>query len=306
MKISLWAGSDIATIDEALKRTRAAVDDGFESIWFAQTAAIDTITALAVVARAVPDIKLGTAVVPIQGRHPIPLALQALTLADAAGPGRVTLGVGVTHKPVSEGWFGIPYSSVVGLCAEELEALNALLDEKRTANVEGSHLAARITLGNQAPMPSLVVAALGTKMLDLAGRYTDGTVTWMTGLSMIERQIVPGITDAAASAGRRPPRVIVGLPVCVTDDVAAARQVVGAAMAGAAQMPSYKRMIAAEGVDEPVDIALIGNEDAVAEGLAALAAVGATEVMANVLGPPETRARTRSFLAAVQVSGKDS
>jgi len=48
-----------------------------------------------VAASQVADILVGTAVVPIQGRHPIPLAQQALTLADAAGPGRVTLGIGV-------------------------------------------------------------------------------------------------------------------------------------------------------------------------------------------------------------------
>ena len=296
MEISLWAGSDIATVDEAVTRTQAALDDGFESIWFAQTPAFDTLTALAAVARAVPRIKIGTAVVPIQGRHPIPLALQALTVADAAGPGRVTLGVGVTHKPASEGWFGISYDDVVALCAEELEALSTLLSEKRSADLTGSLLTARITLGSPAPSPGLVVAALGSRMLGLAGRYSDGTVTWMTGTKTIGRQIVPRITRAAEQAGRAAPRVVAGLPVCVTDDVRAAREQVGAAMAGAAQMGSYKRMIAAEQVDEVVDIALIGNEDEVTGRIEALGAAGATELLANVLGPSEGRARTREFL----------
>ena len=85
----------------------------------------------------VPGIRLGTAVVPIQGRHPIPLAQQALTVADAAGPGRFTLGVGVTHAVVSEGWYGVPYRDVVALCEEELEALDGLLSTRRQADVRG-------------------------------------------------------------------------------------------------------------------------------------------------------------------------
>ena len=111
MHIALYGGSDATTVDDVVARVRAAADEGFESIWFPQTAALDTLTALAVAGREVPGIGLGTAVVPIQGRHPIPLAQQTLTVADAAGGGRFTLGIGATHAPVSEGWYGIPYTA---------------------------------------------------------------------------------------------------------------------------------------------------------------------------------------------------
>src|SRR5580704_13621209 len=144
--ISVWGGADAVTIDAVVDRVRATAAAGLASIWFPQTAGLDTLTALAVAAYAVPGIRIGTAVVPIQGRHPIPLAQQALTVADAAGPGRFTLGVGVTHAPVSETWYGIPYPGVVGLAAEELEALGPLLGSSRTAAVAGSRLTARITL----------------------------------------------------------------------------------------------------------------------------------------------------------------
>ena len=89
-----------------------------------------------------------------------------------------------------------------------------------------------------------------------------------------------------------------GLPVCVTDDPDDARGRLGPAMAGTARMASYQRMVAAEGVAEPVDIALIGDEASVGERIDALAAAGATELLANVLGQPEEVARTRAFLAA--------
>jgi F420-dependent oxidoreductase-like protein len=301
MQISIWGGSDAGSVDEVVARVASADAEGFQSIWFPQTAGLDTLTALAVAARAVDGIRLGTAVVPIQGRHPIPLAQQALTLADAAGPGRVTLGVGVTHAPVSEGWYGIPYAGIVSLCAEELEALAALLSDARQSDLVGSHLTARITLPLSAPAPGLVLAALGPRMLDLAGRLTDGTVTWMTGVGTLGRDVVPVLRAAAAAAGRPDPRVIVGLPVCVTDDVPGARQRVGQAMAGAVTMRSYRRMVAAEGVAEPVDIALVGGPVEVQERMAGLAAAGATELLANVLGDTGERERTRAFLASLPV-----
>jgi len=297
MEIALWGGSDATTVATVVERVQAAAADGFGALWLPQTASIDALTALAVAAHAVPGIRLGTAVVPIQGRHPIPLAQQALTLADVAGPGRITLGVGVTHAVVSEHWYGIPYRGIVDVCAEELEALSALLGEQRQVDLAGAHLTARITLSVAGPPPGLVVAALGPRMLDLAGRWADGTVTWMTGVRTLGSEVVPRLRAAAAAAGRPEPRVVVGLPVCVTDDVAGARQRLSGSMSGAAQMPSYRRMVAAEGVAEPVDIALIGDEDAVGARIDALAAAGATELLANISGEEGERSRTRAYLA---------
>jgi F420-dependent oxidoreductase-like protein len=299
MRISLFCGVDAASAETAVDRARAAAADGFDAIWYAQGLSLDALTALAVVAHEVADIDLGTAVVPIQGRHPLPLALQALTVSGIAGPGRFSLGLGVTHAVVSEGCFGIPYHQAVPLCAEEMAALAGLLGPDRATQHEGALLTARGKLGVDAPSPSLVLAALGPKMLEIAGRYSDGTVTWMTGPATVERDVVPALAASAAAAGRTAPRVVVGLPVCVTDDVDGARQRLGAGMAGAAQMPSYRRMLAAEGVGEPVDIALVGSEDAVGRRIEALGRAGASELLANVQGEPDEQARTRRFLGSL-------
>lgn len=299
MRISVWGGSDITKVETVVERTRVAAADGIPEIWFPQTASVDILTALAIAAASVPHIALGSAVVPIQGRHPIPMAQQALTVADAAGPGRFTLGIGVTHKPVSEGWYGIPYAETVELCDEQLQALAPLLSVGRRADVDGRHLRAHIKIGMAGDGPGMVLAALGPKMLELAGRYTDGTVTWMTGVRAVGRDVVPALRDASARAGRGEPRVIVGLPVCVTDDVASARERVGATMSGAMHMRSYQRMVAAEGVSEPVDIALVGDEAAVRARIDELATAGATELLANETGTPEERQRTRRLLASL-------
>ena len=144
--------------------------------------------------------------------------------------------------------------------------------------------------------PGLVVAALGPKMLRLAGRFSDGTVTWMTGPKTLASQVVPQITAAAAKAGRPTPRVIAGLPICVTSEREEARDRIRPILAGSARMPSYGRQLAAEGLDDPVDLACIGDEAEVAGRLSSLNGIGVTELLANVIGTEEEVARTRSFL----------
>jgi len=298
VRIGWFAGADAVTLDDAVGRTARAVDEGFGAVWFPQTASLDALTALAVVAREVPEPHLGTAVVPVQGRHPIPLALSALTVADAAGPGRFTFGIGATHAPVSEGWFGIPYRGIVDVCAETIEAVNGMFSESRTANVEGEHLTARITTSMQVPAPSLMLAALGPRMVALAGAHTDGSITWMTGPHELAR-LVGGLRRAAADAGRPAPRVVVGIPVCLTDDVDGTREELQPLLERVATMPSYKRQVANEGVGHPVDVVVLGDEAALRTRLAALAAVGMTELCAHVVGSAAQQADTRRFLGGL-------
>ncbi len=299
LAVSLWAGAGNATVAEVVAAVQRAAHDGLAGIWLPQTLSVDTLTALAVAAHLVPEIRIGTAVVPIQGRHPIPLAQQALTVAQAAGPGRFTLGIGVTHRPLSEGFYGIPYSQAVDRCREHLQALVGLLGPDHRCAVEGEFVTARGSLMIDAPTPSLVVAALGPRMLELAGRYADGTVTWMTGPKTLAEQIIPTITAAAARAGRPSPRVIAGLPVCVTDDAEAAREAVRPRIEGAAGLPSYRRMLAGEGLSDLSDLAVIGSADQVRSRVTALAQAGVTELMADVFGTPDERAATLALLTAL-------
>jgi F420-dependent oxidoreductase-like protein len=263
-----------------------------------QTTSVDALTALAVASREVPAIPIGTAVVPIQGRHPIPLAQQALTVAQAAGPGRFTLGVGVTHRMVSEGWYGIPYGRMASMCEEQLEAMQGLLGESHTTDFEGRWMTARMKITVDAPALDVVVAALGPRMVEIAGRLSSGTVTWMTGFRSLRDGVVPALRESADRAGRPAPRVIAGLPVCVTDDVAAARDALRPALQGAMTMPSYARMMAGEGLDDPAELGIIGDERFVAERVAQLGEIGVTELLANVVGPPEGHARTVALLTS--------
>jgi 5,10-methylenetetrahydromethanopterin reductase len=295
-RVSAWAGSGHTTVAAVTGAVRDAAAAGFDAIWLPQTLSVDALAALAVAASHVPDIHLGTAVVPLQGRHPFPLAQQALTASDAAGPGRFTLGVGVTHAFVSETFYGFPYRDAVALCREELQALHGLLGPDRRVSIAGKFVVAEVAITMPAPSPSIVVAALGPKMLELAGALSDGTVTWMTGPRTLRTRIVPAISEAAARAERPAPRVIAGLPVSVTSDVTAARDAVRPRIQAAAQMPSYKRQLELEGIDDVAELAIVGDADQVLESISALAEAGVTELMADVFGSPEEQDRTRDVL----------
>ncbi len=296
MRVGTFNATSLGSVDAALAWSRSGADAGFDTLWFPQVMGLDACTVLAVVAREVPEVHLGTAVVPIQGRHPLPLALQALTVASAAGPDRFTFGVGVTHAAISEGWLGVPYRGIVDVCAEVLTALNGLLGADRKADLDGEHVTIHAAAMIDAPAPSLMLAGLAPRMVALAGSQTDGTITWMTGPTTLGRDITPALRAAAERAGRAAPRVVVGIPVCVTDDVVAARERVASLMTRSASMPAYARQMAAEGLTDPVDLVVLGDEDAVAVRLEAYRAAGMTELCANVVGAAEEQARTAQYL----------
>ena len=107
MRIGIFGGEP-ASIDAAVDGAREAAEQGFSGYWVSQIFGFDALTVLAVVGREVPDIELGTGVVPTYPRHPMMLAQQALTVQLATG-GRLMLGIGLSHKVVIENMFGLSF-----------------------------------------------------------------------------------------------------------------------------------------------------------------------------------------------------
>jgi alkanesulfonate monooxygenase SsuD/methylene tetrahydromethanopterin reductase-like flavin-dependent oxidoreductase (luciferase family) len=133
-------------------------------------------------------------------------------------------------------------------------------------------------------------------MLQLTGAHADGTATWTTGVKTLGDHIVPTLTRAAADAGRPAPRIIAGLPVCVTEDVDAARELAAKTFAVYGTLPSYRAMLDREGAETPGDIALVGDESAVAAQVQQLADAGVTDFGASAYGSPEQIDRTRALM----------
>ncbi|TDD65729.1 TIGR03564 family F420-dependent LLM class oxidoreductase [Actinomadura rubrisoli] len=277
---------------------RRAADDGFSSAWLSNIFGMDALTALAVAGSQVPGIELGTAVVPSYPRHPAALAQQVRTTALAAG-GRLTLGLGLSHKIVIEDMYGYDFGRPLRHMDEYLSVLLPLLNNE-SVSFSGETVRGQIglTVPNEGRVPVLL-AALGPKMLRLAGERTDGTVLWMTGPTTVREHIAPAITAAAKAVGRPEPRVVCVLPVCVTGDAERARSRAAEAFEVYGTLPSYRAMIDREGADGPADLAVIGDEDAVGARLEELAAAGVTDFVAGEFMPGEDRGRTRAFLKSV-------
>lgn len=283
-------------IDELIAAARQAKDHGLD-FWVPQLTDVDALTALAVVGREVPGLQIGTAVVPTYPRHPLVMAMQALTVQAATG-NHLVLGIGLSHQVVIEGAFGLSFSAPVRHMREYLSILMPALHDGKVT-FEGEELTARtfspLRVAGAEP-PAVLVAALGTQMLNLAGRMADGTALWMVGPRTIADHIVPTITKAAEQSGRPRPQVTVGLPVCVTADPEGARERAAQSFGFYNNLPSYRAMLDKEGAGGPADVAIVGDEDTVGGALRHLGEVGATSLSLPVFGSREERERTMTLL----------
>ena len=146
--------------------------------------------------------------------------------------------------------------------------------------------------------PSVLVAALGPQLLRVTGRLADGTAIWMGGPRYIAEHAVPTIAAAAQEAGRSAPRIVAGVPICVTSNADAIRERANRSFSRYGELPSYRAVLDRqhEGAS-PADVALIGDELTVQAGLDELRAAGVTDLIASVYAPRgEEAERTYALL----------
>ena len=225
------------------------------------------------------------------------LAQQALTVNQVAD-GRLDLGVGLSHKPVVEGMWGMSFDRPVKYMSDYLKVLQPLLEKGKVSH-SGELVTGRGALDVRAEAPPVFVAALGEQMLKLAGRAADGTVTWMTGPATIRDLTAPVISAAAEAVGRPDPQIISAVPICCTNDAEGARARAAEEYAIYGQLPSYRAMLDREGMAGPEDLAVIGSADEIATRLQGFLDAGATTVVANAFGSPDEQAAGRAAAATL-------
>lgn len=290
------------TLQSCVDMIVQAEADGFAGIAIANIFGFDALTVCALAGRETSRIEFMTAVVPTFPRHPHALAQQAMTVQAATG-GRLALGIGISHQVVIEAMFGLSYAKPVRHLREYLEVLVPLMQDG-SCGVDGDMYRVHASLScPETPAPPVLIGALRPQMVRLAGRMTDGTITWMAGPTYIEREIVAPMNAAAAEAGRPTPRTCAGVPICLTNDAARARDALNDEYATYGTLPVYHAVLEAEGATGPADIAIVGDEAAVEAGLRRLKDAGVTHLGATMVGtgpdPRAERRRTYEFIASL-------
>ena len=260
-----------------VERTQQAEELGLHTAWVAQIC-VDAIAASTAAGMATERIEIGTAVVPTHPRHPYATGQAAATAQSACG-GRFTLGIGLSHKMVIEGLFGLSYDKPIAHLREYLEVLGPL-SRGEEPQFDGQHYSAHgngFLYRTEKPY-DVLVAALGPQMLRLTGQRAGGTITWAAGLATLEQHIGPTLRQAAEEAGRPAPRVVAGMPVVLTGDPDLARQRTVETFGYYASVPSYRAMLDREGAQGIEDIAILGDEAEVRAGLRRLEEAGVTDL----------------------------
>jgi len=296
--IGFAGGTNLNSIAEVRAEAQFAAEVGFDSFWVSQIFGVDPIVALAAIAAECGSLsEVGTSVVPIYGRHPLTLAAQARTAQDVLG-GRFTLGIGPSHAVVVEGFFGQSYDQPFTYTQEFIQALDPLL-RGEPASVDGDEVTAHGALNIEAEPVPILLAAMGPKMLRLAGAHTAGTsLGAAVGPKTIANHISPIINQAATDAGRPAPRVKGFAVFAVTDKPEAARAAAIKGGAGYASLPAYRAMLDREGVDNGGELCLFGSIGEVVEGFQRYIDAGATELRIGIGAPDEeTEQRSREAIA---------
>jgi len=290
MRIGVMVGPERGQYAAKVERMQAAArwaeDNGFASVWIPQIPdEFDALTAAALVGTATERIEIGTAVVPVQPRHPIALAQQVLSTQAVCG-GRLSLGLGVSHHWVIDEMLGLPYEKPVATMADHLEVLAPALAGPGPVDVENDRFRVHnpLDITDVGPTPVLL-AALGPRMLQLCGERTDGTILWMADERAIADHVVPHLTRAAEGAGRPAPRVVAGIPVCLCLDteVDAAVERTNRILAEAETSPNYQALLDRGDARQVGDMLAAGSEAAVEKRLRSFADAGTTDLSIRVV-----------------------
>ena len=122
-------------------------------------------------------IKLATGVVNPYTRNPTSLAMAAATLDELSG-GRAVIGIGSSSPSLIDTQMGIPYGSPVAVMRESVGIVKALLSGQTVtrAGRRFTYSDARLEAVPVQPSIPIYFAAMGPRMLRLAGEMADGVL----------------------------------------------------------------------------------------------------------------------------------
>lgn len=162
-KLGVWYFLDGLPAAQAAETAQRIEALGYAALWLPETVGRNPLVLASWLLANTKQLVVATGIANIYHREPgVALAAQ-MTLAEQSG-GRFLLGLGVSHKPLVEGVRGLRYKPPVATMKEYLEKMAA-------SPYQGVR---------PAQQPPTVIAALGPKMLALAGSAAHGAHPYFT------------------------------------------------------------------------------------------------------------------------------
>src|SRR3954451_15261633 len=172
-------------------------DLGYTDVWSAESNANDAFTPLALASVWSPSLRLGTSIVPAYTRGPATLAMSVATMA-AAAPGRFVLGIGSSSNVIVERWNAMDFDRPYQRVRDTVRFLRAALTGEKVTEEYETFAVKGFRLGLVPPeQPPILVAALCSGMLKLAGREADGAIlNWLSPADV--RTVAPYVHEGGA------------------------------------------------------------------------------------------------------------
>jgi alkanesulfonate monooxygenase SsuD/methylene tetrahydromethanopterin reductase-like flavin-dependent oxidoreductase (luciferase family) len=269
------------SLETALQRVELAEKLGYESAYVTHIAARDSITVLMAYAARSEKLRLGTGVTPIYSRTPAAAAQSYATLDEFSG-GRAIAGLGVSHRPVVEAWYGQEIDKPLREMREYVGIVRAILRGEDPPQGEKFQCAFHFMAFEPRPDIPIYLAGLSPGMLRLAGEIADGVVLWLCNPDYIREVVVPTVAEGRAKAGKPAEGfdIVAAVPSAVTGEPDQARGQLRSELIPYFSLPFYRKMIELSGYDD--DIAAFDAAGAdpakISDGfIDTLAAIGSAE-----------------------------
>ncbi|MGP3536259.1 LLM class flavin-dependent oxidoreductase [Microbacterium sp. RD1] len=220
---------------EQIALARQADELGYDSVWVAESYGQEVVAVLGAMSAVTEQIKLGTGIMQIPARQPATAASAAATL-DRISNGRLLLGLGLSGPQVSEGWYGVPFTSPLKRTREYVEIIRLATSgqalkysgEQWTIPSEGgTGLGKPLKILGGGPVQERIpiyLGVTGARTIQQCGEIADGWFPFLFSpdhAEMLTEPLFAGMSRAGRD--RSEMTIAAALPVAVDDDVDAAR-----------------------------------------------------------------------------------
>jgi alkanesulfonate monooxygenase SsuD/methylene tetrahydromethanopterin reductase-like flavin-dependent oxidoreductase (luciferase family) len=242
------------SLETAIQRAERAEQLGYGSVYVTHIAARDSVTTLMAYASRTERVKLGTGVMPIYSRTPVATA-QSFGTLDEYSDGRAIVGLGVSHRPVVESWYGQSIDKPLREMREYVGVVRAILRGEDPPQGERFH--SQFHFAGFEPRPELPIqlAGLSPGMLRLAGEISDGVVLWLCTPEYIRDVVVPTVAEGRAKAGRTLDgfEIVAAVPAAITAEPDEARARIRPELVPYFSLPFYRAMLERSGYGEEIE-----------------------------------------------------